>query len=322
MTGETMKKNNTGFVLTGAITISIHLMNRLCNFLATKNNLLQHVYDSYYDWRFGQIRYTKTGSGRPILLIHNLTTGSSMYEFHLLEKELSKNYEVYSIDLLGYGLSDKANITYTNFLYVQLITDFIKNVIGKKTTIITSGDASSIGIMTTHNDSEIINHLIMIHPQNLYVQNQIPSKQTKLLKLIIDIPIFGTFVYNIFSSKEYLRKQFDKEYFYNPDNCTEGYIQAYSEASHIGGHNAKYTFSSYIGKYMNTNVLHALKEINNSITILSGKCKPDIETMIENYQYYNSSIESLTIDNAKSLPHLENTEETVRVIDTILNHSL
>ena len=55
--------------------------------------------------------------------------GLSNYEYHNLIDVLSKKYEVYSLDLLGYGLSDKPNMTYTNYLYVELLTDFIKNII-------------------------------------------------------------------------------------------------------------------------------------------------------------------------------------------------
>ena len=52
---------------------------------------------------------------------------------------LTNEHEVYTLDLLGYGLSEKPAITYTNNLFEQLVTDFIKNVIGKKTSVIASG---------------------------------------------------------------------------------------------------------------------------------------------------------------------------------------
>ena len=51
---------------------------------------------------------------------------------------LRKN-TVYTLDLLGCGKSDKPNFTYTNFLYVQLVTDFINNVIGEKADVIVTG---------------------------------------------------------------------------------------------------------------------------------------------------------------------------------------
>ena len=74
---------------------------------------------------------------------------------------------VYTIDFLGYGLSDKPNITYTNYLYVQSIIDFIKKIIGKKTSIIATGDAAPVAIMACHNDGEVIDKMIFINPQSI-----------------------------------------------------------------------------------------------------------------------------------------------------------
>ena len=68
------------------------------------------------------------GSGTPLLFIHDLTIGSSNYEYHRLINNLTDKHEIYSIDLLGYGLSDKPSMTYTGNIYEQLISDFIKNL--------------------------------------------------------------------------------------------------------------------------------------------------------------------------------------------------
>ena len=179
---------------------TIHLLNRMIYAAATKNDILSNIEDQYYEWRFGKIHYVKKGSGKPLLLVHDLTVGSSGYEFHKIINQLSKQYEVYAIDLLGYGLSDKPNMTYTSFLYVQLLTDFIKTVIGKKTDIIATGDTSSIAIVTCHNNPEVFNKLVFINPQSLYQLNLIPTKRTKTLKILIDLPVIGTFIFNIITA--------------------------------------------------------------------------------------------------------------------------
>lgn len=297
----------------------IHVINRI-NFsihtvkdIATKNN------SHDYEWRFGKVHYIKKGSGNPILLVHNLTPGSSSYEFHSIIDSLAEKNEVYAIDLLGYGSSEKCNMTYTNYLYVQLITDFIKNVIGKKATIITSGDSSSIAVMTCHNNPEVVNQLVFINPQSLYQSNQIPTRQTKLLKWFIDTPIIGTLVYNMQTTGKAIRKQFEEEYFFNPDNINDTDIQSYCEAAHKDDHKVKYSISSYLGRYININICHGVKEINNNITIIHGDSVDDYETIIENYQYCNNAIESAVIEEAKLLPHLEKPEETVNLIKTYLN---
>lgn len=312
-------KIKTFIILSGLTTLAIHIINRIQYSLYTVKNYLRYKKNNYYDWRFGKIRYTKEGNGTPILLLHDLTVGSSIYEFNKITEALSDNHEVYTIDLLGYGLSDKPNMTYTNYLYVQLINDFIKNIIGKKSDIIATGSSSQIAIMACHNDPENINKMIFINPQSLYESNQIPSKQTKIFKLLLEIPIIGTFTYNLFTNKAIIEKAFKEEYFYNPMNIEEKDILAYLEASHLPDHTSKYVFASYVGKYINTNVIHALKEINHSIYIIGGSEKKDIKTTVENYLYYNSAIESTYIPYSKHLPHMEVPEKIIYHIEMFLN---
>ena len=135
------KKITTIALLSGSSIAAIHAINKVHTSLCTVKNLLSNSENYFYDWRFGKIRYQKKGKGAPLLFIHDLTIGSSNYEFHRLINNLTEKHEIYSMDLLGYGLSDKPSITYTNNLFEQLVGDFIKNVIGKKTSVVATGES-------------------------------------------------------------------------------------------------------------------------------------------------------------------------------------
>ncbi len=78
-------------------------------------------------FKYGRIYYTRQGQGAPLLLLHNLDTISSGYEWSKILKKLEKDrfHRIHTLDLLGCGRSDKPSLTYTNFfLYVQLLTSF------------------------------------------------------------------------------------------------------------------------------------------------------------------------------------------------------
>lgn len=299
------KKIATIALLSGSSIAAIHIINKVHTSLCTVKNLLINSENFFYDWRFGKIRYQKKGNGSPLLFIHDLTVGSSNYEFHRLINNLTEKHEIYSIDLLGYGLSDKPSITYTNNLYEQLVSDFIKNVIGRKTSVIATGESVPFVIMACHNNPEIFKKIICINPQNLYLQNQIPSKQTALLKFFIETPVIGSFTYHILSNRTSIEKTFREKFFYHPEEIKDKYIYNYLEAAHLGGYNAKYAFASYAGKYMNINILHELKKIDNSILMIGGEEEEDIRTTIDNYKYYNAAIEDVYIPETKHLPQLE-----------------
>lgn len=312
------QKAKTFLFLTSLAAGAFHVINRFQYTICTSKNVLNFSDNRYYEWRFGKIRYIKKGNGSPILLLHDLTAGSSSYEFSKVWSDLTDKHEVYCIDFLGYGLSDKPDITFTNYLYVQMVIDFIKNVIGRKTDIVATGDSFSIAVMACHNDKETVRKLIAINPQSLYRLNQIPSKQTRALKLLLDTPIIGTFLYNIHTSKSTFRKVFEEKYFYNPYLIDEKDVLSYAEAAHTIDHHSKHSFTSYEGRYTNANILHALKETDNSIYLIAGREEQNIETTVDNYIYYNSAIEAIYIEKTKHLPHLEKPEEVISSIKLFL----
>ena len=111
---------------------------------------------------------------------------------------------------------------------------------------------------------------------------------------------------------------FQKQYFYRLDEIKKNYIANYLEAAYAGGYNSKFAFASYVGKYMTLNILHELKEINNSILMIGGEREQDIHVTIENYKYYNPAIEEVYIPNTKHLPQLESPDEMLEQIKVFL----
>lgn len=199
----------------GAITI--HLINKTLIEMATKDSLLNSSEGNYYDWRFGKIYYRKQGNGKPLLLLHDLDAESSGVEWKKVAAILAEKYTVYTVDLLGCGRSEKPNITYTNFLYVQMLTDFIKHIIGEKADVVATGESAAIAVMACGNDENVIGKICMVNPLSLTELAKCPNKRTKTLKFLIEIPIIGTLLYNIIHSREAIDEKFVDKYLYDED---------------------------------------------------------------------------------------------------------
>ena len=293
-------------------TFVMFIINKLIYFISTVENVLDKIKGNYYEWRFGKIFYTKHGTGKPLLLIHDTTSMNSGYEWNKIVKELSKTNTVYTIDLLGCGRSEKPNITYTNYLYVQLITDFIKQVIGKKTDIVASGLSSSFILMACYMDD-------MVSPHSFASLNKSPNKNSKILKLLLNTHIIGTLVYNIIFTKKNITSLLEKEYYYNSNKVSEELIQNYYESAHTCNSASKYVFASIKGRYLNANVISALHSLNNSIFIISGdehikECK----CIGEQYQEKLPSIEVVHIEKSLFVPHIEQPETFIEQLQILL----
>lgn len=307
-----------GTALAGATTLTIHLINKFVYFSATLDNLLSSPSGSYYEWKFGKIYYTESGEGKPVLLLHNLSTFSSGHEWHFVKEKLAKTNKVYCIDLLGCGRSDKPNLIYTNYLYVQLISDFIKHVVGEKCDVIAAGESGSFAVAACQNDSSIIDQIVMVNPSDIRYLSKSPSKRTKTLTRMINIPIFGTFLYNILTQKKKIEKLYKEEYFYNKDLVTNSMIDTSYETSHSGNATSKYLFASMAGRYTTVNIKHCMKELNNSIFILIGDKTEEKEESARLYQEILPSIEIEYIKDSKELPQMECPDQFIEEIHTLL----
>lgn len=299
------KKIVTGAALLGLSAGVMHIVNRVVYYISTMDNILFNKNEQYYNWRFGRIFYTKQGNGSPILLIHDLDVCSSAYEWNMIVEELSKTNTVYTLDLLGCGRSDKPNLTYTNFLYVQLVNDFIEHIIGEKTDIVVSGKSGSFVLMACSNDNSMINRVMLINPENLVCLSKVPTKRTRLLKHIICAPIIGTFIYNIKINKATIEDDFVNFYYYDQKKIDEKIPMAYFEASHKENTHSKYLYASIKSRYTNANIIRNLKKLNNSIFIIVGNSNPENVLAANQYQNQLPSIEIVGINKAKQLPHIE-----------------
>ena len=305
-------------VFTASAIGTMHVVNRIFSHIALENNLFDEDSFEYYDWRFGRIAYKKIGQGTPVLLIHDLNVCSSSYEWYKTAEKLSETNTVYMIDLLGCGLSDRPLLTYTNFLYVQLLTDFIKHIIGQKTDVIVSGHSSSFVLMACANDESIINRVIMINPEDIINLSKIPTKKSNMIKNLILTPILGTFIYNMRINKKTIRETLVKACC-SRDSIKEKDVLISFESTQREKAHSKYLYACQCTGYTNVNILNCLKKLNNSIFIITGTKNPENTLAAAQYQNHLPSIEIIGIDQTKQLPHIENPDEFINQVNILLS---
>ena len=301
------KKLLNAGIISSALLLTTWGLNKLIFLRAGIKDMLFCENKHQYSWRFGNIFYTKKGSGSPILLIHELKCTASAAEWKFLINQLSKEHTVYALDLIGCGRSEKPKMTYTNYIYVQLINNFIKDVIGTRTDVITSGSSSSIAIMGCYSEPELYHHIMMVNPLSMKEMAKYPKANHKTLKTLIELPLIGTTIYNMITSYRSIFKDYKNKILY-PDMNIQKQVDTMYEASHLGGPSARYLYASERRHFTNINILHALKKLNHSICIIGGKDEKNIQETLEDYVYCNPSIETELMDNCMQYPHIEQPE--------------
>ena len=168
-------------------------------------------------------------------------------------------------------------------------------------------------IMACNQAPELFDQIMLINPDSLVTCSQIPNKHAKLYKFILDLPIVGTLLYHIASSKQAITEEFTRDYYCNPYSVKSSYVDVYYEAAHMG-ESPKSLYASVKCNYTKCNIVNALKKIDNSIYIVGGTAMDSIRQLIGEYHEYNPAIESSLISESKYLPQLENPMELYKTI--------
>lgn len=311
-----MKKNiRHFFLLTALATGCIYGINKFINFTSgLKNNVTTNM-GHFFEWRYGNIFYTKHGEGSPLLLIHDLSPVSSSIEWSRVVRKFEKDHTVYAIDLLGCGRSDKPNLTYTNYMYVQLITDFVKKIIEEKTDVIATGDSGSFTLMAANMDEAIFNRIFLISPSSLESLQTNPNKQNNIIKKVFELPIIGTCLYNFETREDKITDLFEQQYYKNKSRISGKLKDLYYESAHKNNSSGRFLLGSMIGNYTNINIIPALKKIENPIYLIGSRDSEESIRTIESYVKYDENIETASISNCSKLPQLEEPDKLYEIIE-------
>ena len=255
-------------------------------------------FESYkYKWRHGRLRYVVVGKGEPILLIHGLGAGSSLLEWEELLDALSRDYRVYAFDFLGYGESSKPDITYSTYLLASQINAFINDIIGSPVNVVASSGGSMAAMAACVLSPELYNKMLLVSPvgssnlRNIYTGRFYSS--------IVSMPIFGTAIYNIMTSRTLYRYSLIKNLGLPLDSPDEMHRSA-----HAGGVGNKYPVAACFTEMMYFRLDTIIPRLTLPIHVCWGALNSS--NPLSNFRAIRSKNDSITLTvfgNSGVFPH-------------------
>ncbi len=276
--------------------------------------------DGGWSWRGWRIAFTRRGSGPALLLIHGIHAAAWSYEWRQTVDYLARNFTVYTIDLLGFGRSDRPAIRYSARLYIGLLSDFVAQVVGGPCVLVATSLSAAYAVILGARDPHRFPALALIAPTGLTRLNDSQGLRGDAERLAIDAPVLGTAAFNALVSRRSLRRYL-KDVYASNTLVTEELLDAYYETSHQPG--ARHAPAAFIAGHLNIDVRRALRRLRQPALLFWGEeaqLAPVEE--IRGFRALKPDFDVHILSPAGDLPHDERADEFNVILSTWLNRRL
>jgi pimeloyl-ACP methyl ester carboxylesterase len=188
---------------------------------ATLETSTQPIPGQYWLWRGEKIYYVRAGDSHlnrpPLLLIHGF--GASTDHWRKNISELSQEFQVFAIDLLGFGRAAKPAWNYTAKLWQDQLHDFITEIIGRPTVLAGNSLGGYSALCVAANHPELAAGLILLNSAGPFTDSTHPKEPTALQKFLNEMvtgilrhPLGNLLLYKFVQRKSFIRDTLKKVY--------------------------------------------------------------------------------------------------------------
>ncbi|MEO8192667.1 MAG: alpha/beta fold hydrolase [Gemmatimonadales bacterium] len=270
-----------------------------------------------FDWRGHRIAFTRRGNGPAILLIHGIHAAAWSYEWHDNADDLARGNTVYTIDLLGFGRSDRPAMRYSARLYISLISDFVHQVIGDPCALVATSLSGAYATVLAARDPARFPAIALIAPTGLVRLHKSAGVGGEAERLAVETPIVGTAMFNAMTSKRSLRSWLEKTYV-DDTIVTDDLVDIYYWTSHQRG--ARHAPAAFISGHLDIDVRQALRRLSQPALLVwgeDGSAAPLDE--FRGFRAIKSDFELAVLTPAGDLPHDERPDDFNVILSTWLN---
>ena len=281
--------------------------------ITTSLNTSDRLQELDWYWQGRKIRYTVAGAGQPLLLIHGF--GASVGHWRKNIPVLAAaGYQVFALDLLGFGASEKAPVDYTLELWQSQIKDFWSEHINRPTVFVGNSIGALLSLMLVTNYPEMSAGGVLINCAGGL--NHRPGDLNPILGMVMGVftklvssPTTGRLIFNNIRRKSQIRRTLYQVY-RDRNAVTDELVEMLYQPSCDPG--AQQVFASVLTADPGQTPDELLVNLQKPLLVIWGEKDP--WTPVAGAKIYqdladnNPDVEFKIIPNAGHCPHDENSD--------------
>jgi pimeloyl-ACP methyl ester carboxylesterase len=204
---------------------------------------------------------------RPLLLLHSINAAASSYEVKPLYEHYARQRKVYSLELPGFGFSERSNRVYSPQLYRDVINDFIQGELKG-----TSVDAVALSLsceflaLAAEEMPRNFRSLTFISPTGMGANNNKIRPNDGLLRFLL-MPSWSRLIFDLITSRPSIRLFSDRVH---ATTASHGFTHyAYVTSHQPNAEYAPYYFVS--GKLFTPGILDTYLALQQPVLMVYGQ---------------------------------------------------
>lgn len=273
--------------------------------------------DRWYLWRRHRIAYGVRGNGSPLLLVHGIHAAAWSYEWRLAADALGARHTVYTIDLLGFGRSDRPAIRYSSALYVDLLSDVLRDVVRAPCTMIAGALGAAYATAAAARHPERVGALVLVEPAGLTPGTRRGGRWRTILRRALYGPVVGASLFHAQTRRSALRRRFRLAYA-TEARVTDDMVEHYHETARQPG--ARHAPAAWGAFRLDLDVTAVWPRLIHPTLIVWG-AHPHHAPLadLRALRAARPAADAAIIEGAGDLPHEESSEDFVEVVEAFLS---
>ena len=219
-------------------------------------------------WRGHRVAYTRRGRGEPVLLLHGIYAGASSNEWRNTVDSLAERYTVFTVDLIGFGRSDRPRLRYTPAFYQAFLGDVMNRLGRGPLAVVATSLSAALVVAVAARDPRHVAALALIEPTGLGQLSGPATTAQSASQLLLAAPIVGTSAYNALTSPASVRRYLETVYA-DDRLVTDELVESYVHNARQPG--AKYAVAAFVGGQLNVDIRQALRRVRQPMLLLWGE---------------------------------------------------
>ncbi len=260
-------------------------------------------------WRGWRLAYRVAGElhAPPVLLVHGVYAGASSYEFRKNFLELSEDFRVYALDLLGCGLSERPRRSYGPEDVAAQVEDFAREEIGAAANLVASSLSAALVVPAAVRSPRLFRKLVLICPTGLGSLDRPSGRLGDAIYGLFRTPVLSDSLYNAVVSRRGIRYYLGGMAYHDPKLLTEDIIEDYYCTSHQPG--ARYFPAAFVSGKLNLGLSELWPRVPHKTLIAWGQeARTSPVSQAQRFTRTNPRTELKVFRDAALLPHDERAE--------------